>query len=72
MKEDDIRDRITDIIADMDLLASDAELSMGEVLIEVALEIVRECTGNDLTVEERNQQITQFLGAIQRKAEAST
>jgi hypothetical protein len=71
MNQTDIQDRISDILAEMQDLASDAELSYGEILIEVALAMTRECTGQDLTAEERKKEIAQFLAAVQQKAEAA-
>jgi hypothetical protein len=70
MNETDIQERISDILVEMTDLATDAELSYGEILIEVALAMIRECTGQDLTAEERNKEIAQFLAAIQQRAEA--
>ena len=70
MKESDIRERIDDILADMDDLASDSDLSLGEVLLEVALATVRQCTGKDLTAEEKAKETSQFLQALQQRAEA--
>jgi len=70
MNQTDIEDRISDILAEMTDLASDAELSYGEVLIEVALAMVRECTGKDLTPEEKAKETSQFLQALKQRAEA--
>jgi hypothetical protein len=71
MNESDIRDRIDDILADIDCLATDTDLSTGEILIKVFLAMISECTGQDLAPEERAKAITDFLRAIQQKAEAS-
>jgi len=72
MNETDIQERISDIIADIQDLATDADLSTGEVLINVALEIIRESTGCEhLTGKDKAREIAQFLAVVQQKAEAS-
>ena len=70
MNEFDIEDCISDILADIDALASDTELSTGEILIKVALAMIRECTGQDLTAEEKAKETSQFLQALQQKAQS--
>jgi hypothetical protein len=71
MNKTDIDERISDILAEMTDLATDADLSYGEVLIEVGLAMIRECTGQDLTAEEKAKETNQFLQALQQKAQVA-
>jgi hypothetical protein len=71
MNQTDIQERISDILADIDDLATDSDLSTGEILLEVALGMIRECNGHDMNPEERKVAINQFLEAVRLKAVAA-
>lgn len=65
--EGEIQERIDDIESDIQCLAMDTDLSPAEILVKIALTMIRGCGGQEEIQDER-EAILEFFGALQQKA----
>ena len=69
--EEEIQERIETILAEIDDLSMDTELSPAEILVRLALRMIDGCSGKeDQTAEERTDMIKQFFASVTEKAVA--
>ena len=65
---EEIQDRIDDIESDIQSLAMDLDLAPAEILVRIALTMIRGCDSQEQTPEEEKQVIGEFLEALKQRA----